>query len=260
MHPEQLVGKGADRLKKLMNMVYAMKRVAKSHRTELEEALSTMTEAKMSSSIAATHMARENHLIQVMRNMTYYEHILSGLDAEMATLPRAVDGGPDTPERIAVREKVTKWEDHEKEEKGLNDLLEKRFHTDLKTAKGGEGQQQQQQQASGGAGVIHAGAGGNAGFKMVQELIPTLKLHAAMGPAEYQEWHEECVAWAISCRMQEADHTFQFQCFRKVAEAGFISLMDVTGRELSFDGLMRVAEQLWRKNVRLSTKGNIYST
>ncbi len=60
IHPNQLLGKGPDRLKKLLAMIFTMKRASKAHRTELEESLAIMAAAKTSSSIAAVQSARES--------------------------------------------------------------------------------------------------------------------------------------------------------------------------------------------------------
>ncbi len=61
------------------------------------------------------------------------------MDEELAKSPGAQGNGPEPQARADIRAKILKWENHEKEEKTMNDLLERRFHTDLKTARGGRG-------------------------------------------------------------------------------------------------------------------------
>ncbi len=133
-HPEDM-GEGETKMMNMTNMISAMTRAARSRREELENALSIVAEAKSSSSFQAALSIRESHLIQCTRNNCYYEHILTALDEEIRAIP-GQPNGEDGPNVVALKLKVSQWEEKQKAEKILNDALEKRYHNDLKIARG----------------------------------------------------------------------------------------------------------------------------
>ncbi len=115
-HPSQLTEEVNRTNRKLVTMIYSMKRASNSRRKVLMEALEIMTEMKMNSSVNATLTMRDSLKIQTMRNTTYFQYVLSDLDGELMEMPRMEAGQKDSQPKKDLKARIWKWEDHEAEE------------------------------------------------------------------------------------------------------------------------------------------------